>query len=148
MLYFFSNNCALVGENVSCYYLSRRIAIVLLPVAAQSDGQSSAIASHHGLSLAAAAAAGTGLSLSTRQATTQFGLSSSTAAALSTNRHNWSSSSINRIQCSARSWLVSAGHRKHVQLLLTQKSSLLLKHDIMSMLSISNHFFFISDKDM
>ena len=55
MLYFFSNNCALVGENVSCYYLSRRIAIVLLPVAAQSDGQSSAIAGHHGLSLAAAA---------------------------------------------------------------------------------------------
>ena len=40
---------------MSCYYLSRRIAIVLLPVAAQSDGQSSAIAGHHGLSLAAAA---------------------------------------------------------------------------------------------
>ena len=99
MLYFFSNNCALVGENVSCYYLSRRIAIVLLPVAAQSDGQSSTIAGYHGLSLAAAA--GTGLSLSTRQAATQFGLSSSTtAAALSTNRHNWSSSSINRAQCS------------------------------------------------
>ena len=99
MLYFFSNNCALVGENVSCYYLSRRIAIVLLPVAAQSDGQSSTIAGYHGLSLAVAA--GTGLSLSTRQAATQFGLSSSTtAAALSTNRHNWSSSSINRAQCS------------------------------------------------
>ena len=62
---------------MSCYYLSRRIAIVLLPVAAQSDGQSSAIAGHHGSQLGGSAA-GTGLSLSTRQATTQFGLSSST----------------------------------------------------------------------